>query len=174
MCGVVPFDDLQVLKLLKKEMPDQPLSPAAAEVLEYVRKVKKEREELNEKFKKVKEKEVVFSGKKRFFTSTYAQVLTNPMNIAYLRLDEIWREVKGLKVEELRLWILAQPECSTEDLIGSTGKKLTLPELKNKVFEEIKKMHAILELGVKRWIEKNKVRLPNTEELMREGSELAQ
>ena len=92
LCGVWPFDESRLLKLLEGERPTEALTPVAVEVLEYIRKVEDERVSLKNKFKEVEEREVRLKGKvfKRLFTSTYSQVLTSPQNIAFMQLDNLW------------------------------------------------------------------------------------
>ena len=169
-CGVYPFDDSKAISLLAEEKAEKPFSPIAGKVLRFVREVQKEREELIEKIKEIEEKEEVFQGK-RFFSSTYSQVLTSSKSIAYLRLDKIWRAVKNFKAKDLRQWALDQPEYSEADLFDpNTRKKIPMDKLKEKIYADLKKMHAVLEIGVKRWIEKNMVTLPSNEELIREAN----
>lgn len=170
-CGVYPFDDSKALSLLEEEKPSEPLSSVAGEVLHFVKEVQREREVLSAKFKELEEKEVVFKGKKRFFSSSYSQVLTTSASIAFIRLDKIWKEVRGLKAKELQQWVLQQPEYTELDLLHpDTKKKLTMEQLKEKIFDDLKKSHTLLDLGVKRWLEKNLVVLPNNEQLLREAN----
>ena len=164
-CGVYPYDDGRLLQLLEEENPSKPLSSEAIEVLEHVRSLEKERKEAKERFTKVKESEVKLVGKKRFFKSTYAQVLTTSKIIAYVRLDNIWKEVRMLKAESLQKWVIEQPEYTEKDLLKENGKKKTVKELHTMIFDDLKKVHAVLEAGIKSWIDKNLVVLPSTAQL---------
>ena len=164
-CGVYPYDDGRLLQLLEEENPSKPLSSEAIEVLEHVRSLEKERKEAKERFTKVKESEVKLVGKKRFFKSTYAQVLTTSKIIAYVRLDNIWKEVRMLKAESLQKWVIEQPEYTEKDLLKENGKNKTVKELHTMIFDDLKKVHAVLEAGIKSWIDKNLVVLPSTAQL---------
>lgn len=70
-----------------------------------------------------------------------------------------------LKAESLQKWVIEQPEYTEKDLLKENGKKKTVKELHTMIFDDLKKVHAVLEAGIKSWIDKNLVVLPSTAQL---------
>ena len=137
----------------------------------YVQRIEEERKKAKEKVISIQQSEVKLLGKKQFFSSSYVQVLTTSKNIAYLRLDNIWKEVRHMKAGDLQQWILKQPEYSEKSLLKENGKKKTMKELQNMIYDDLKGMHGVLEAGIKSWIERNLVILPSTEQLRVEANQ---
>ena len=165
--GVYPFDESRALSLCHLEEPQEDHDELVDAVLGIIQDRCDFREQKKKEALEFEQRTERLKGKKQFFTSKHAQVLTTPANIAYIRLDNDWKSVKEKKSAELTEWILQQPEFTEDDLKKDrTSKKKNMKELQGMVFEMFKARHATLERITEQWIQQRQVILPSTDALL--------
>lgn len=96
-----PFDESKALTLCGLEEPQDDHDRLVDTVLEIFQERCDFHERKKRKAAGLEQRTKKLKGKKQFFSSKHAQVLTAPANIAYIHLDNDWKSVKEKKSAKL-------------------------------------------------------------------------
>jgi len=164
--GIFPFDQTCILKLIEREQPIEETSFVIDTVLEIIENRMDYRKQCETEAKQIENETIRQTGKKTFFSSKHAQVLTSTYNITLIRLNNDWHACKDLKAKELHEWVLKQKEFEEKDLYKPDSRKKTMKELHDMIYSMLSHRHEQLEEEIAKWIAQRQQRLPISDELL--------
>ena len=137
-CGLCPIDESKAASLVKNErVADALASDTSIQFVTYtLRQAIEQLVEINGKVLSEMRATPKQKGRKSLFSQTNAQVLTDKEQIAWIMLSNQWRDVKKMKAQELRDYMVAKHPA--EKLInGETMKFKSKDTLVNLEYDRL-------------------------------------
>ena len=149
-CGIWPFDRSRIEPLLAKESADPNYSsiPQVGLAVSLMEERQREGDRLREEAQNL-EKNTPRSGnrKRGFFNSSHSVVLTDESQIAFMKLDNAWKEVKLMKAHELHAYLMRNADIYNDTMIyrDPVHKRFRrVKELEELVYQTLESRHQQL------------------------------
>ena len=122
--GLFPFDEMRILKKLKKFQPKE-VSGKDKEIMDQVVALIEEKYEIQKSAQQEKQKRKKEAGKSIVFQTTTTRILNSSSSLARRRISDEWQVCKKQKKKELVVRMQSKLGFTNEDV-----EKKTVPQLR--------------------------------------------